>query len=662
MVALPHKIRIWCYMRLIWRRHFWIIFASDLTLLSLCYYGAYWLCYNGGMDASIRHQFAVTLIPMLGCKIVCFFSFDVYRGMWRYTGINDLTNIIKASASGSLLFIVYLAMFHQFSGVFKSVIVADAVCTVVAIGGLRLLVRLYFQRKHDFWEGIVFWRKAERSSRKALIVGTGSLAERLLRELGDSNAMNYRVVGFVHENTGQDGMKIHGVPIVGALADIPDLVTYYRIDDILIAVPDIENRKVEKVIEACAGLDVRIKVIPSLLERMNVSVAKNLRDIKLEDLLGRESVELDMKIVRREIEGKRVLVTGAGGSIGSELARQILVFNPKMLILLDNSETPLYNIELELAAVTTETMVVPCIADIRSLHGLERVFARYKPEFVYHAAAYKHVPMMELSPLAAVDNNTIGTYKVASVACKYHVKKFVLISTDKAVRPTSVMGATKRMAEMVVQSMNGNGTRFSVVRFGNVLGSNGSVVPLFEKQIAAGGPVTVTHPDVARYFMTIPEAVMFVLQSGAIGQGGELFLLDMGKQIKIIDLARNMIRLAGLIPDKDVQIKYVGMRPGEKLYEELLIEGEDVLDTSYDKIKICQGENGIDKKALNDAIESFILLSKDSDDGNAVLDIIKKVVPMYNPANGDTINSVGKPGLLKSGHQKVTIAHAEAGR
>ena len=646
----PPQKRIWYYMRLIWRRHFWIILASDISVLSLCYFGAYWLCYNGGMDTSVRHQFAVTLLPLLVCKIVCFFYFDVYRGMWRYTGINDLTNIIKASASGSFLFIAYLAIFHHFSGVFKSVIVADAVFTVVAIGGLRLLVRLYFQREHDFLEGIMFWRKTERSSRKALIVGTGSLAERLLRELGDTNTMNYRVVGFVHENVGQDGMKIHGVPIVGTLADIPDLITYYRIDDILIAVPDIESRKVETVVEACAGLDVRFKVIPSLMERINVSVAKNLRDIKLEDLLGRESVELDMKMVRREIEGKRVLVTGAGGSIGSELARQILGFNPKMLILLDNSETPLYNIELELAGMTTETVVVPCIADVCSLNGLERIFERHKPEFVYHAAAYKHVPMMELSPLAAVTNNTIGTYKVASVACKYHVKKFVMISTDKAVRPTSVMGATKRMAEMVVQSMNGNGTRFSVVRFGNVLGSNGSVVPLFEKQIASGGPVTVTHPDVSRDFMTIREAVMLVLQSGAIGQGGELFLLDMGKQIKIIDLARNMIRLAGLIPDKDVLIEYVGMRPGEKLYEELLIEGEDVLDTSYDKIKICQGENGIDKKALDEAIQTFILLSNDSEDQNSVLDVIQKIVPMYNPSNTDTIDSVGKPRLRKSGH------------
>lgn len=616
-------------MRLIWRRNFWLILTSDLALLCLCYYSAYWLCFSGGVDAAIRHKYAITLPSLLICKLVCFFIFDVYRGMWRYTGISDLVNIIKASVFGSCAFVVYLAVFHSLTGILKSVIMADAVFTVVAIGGLRLSVRLVYEREHDFAEGIMFWRRSEVSCRRALIVGTGTLAERLFRELGDTNTPNYRVAGFVHENAGHKGMKIHGVPIMGALADVPELVTYNRIDDILIAISDIENRQIETVVEACAGLDVRFKVIPSLMERIDASVAKNLRDIKLEDLLGRESVELDMKAVREALEGRTVLVTGAGGSIGSELARQILGFNPKSLILLDNSETPLYSIELELACRGAETVVVPCIADIRSFSGLERIFARYKPEIVYHAAAYKHVPMMELSPLAAADNNTIGTYKMASVACKYKVKKFVMISTDKAVRPTSVMGATKRMAEMVVQSMNGNGTCFSVVRFGNVLGSNGSVVPLFEKQIAAGGPVTVTHPDITRYFMTIPEAVMLVLQSGTIGQGGELFLLDMGKQVKIIDLARNMIRLAGLIPDRDIAIEYVGIRPGEKLYEELLIEGEDVIDTSLEKIKICQGENGIDKEALYSTIEDLIRIEEDSDSQDCILDIIERIVPRY---------------------------------
>ncbi len=617
-------------MRMIWRSHFWIILSCDLVLLSLCYYGAYWLCFNGGLDASVHHLFVVTLVPLLCCKLVCFSLLNVYRGMWRYTGISDLVNIIKASACGSFLFIVYLAMFNHFSDVFKSVIVADAVFTIVAIGGLRLFVRLYCQREYDFMASLAFKRKVERSYRKALIVGTGCLAERLLREVSDAESRCYKVLGFVDEGVGHDGMMIHGVPIVGTLEAIPDFVVYREIDDILIAVTDTENRMIKALVETCAGLDVRFKVIPSLQERMDANVAKNLRDIRLEDLLEREAVKLDMDLVRHDLQGKTVLVTGAGGSIGSELCRQILGFNPKQLILLDNSETPLYSIDLELNKAAADTQVVPCIGDVRSTVSLERVFGKYKPDIVYHAAAYKHVPMMELSPIDAAHNNVLGTFNAARMANEHHVTKFVMISTDKAVRPTSVMGATKRIAEMAVQSMNGNGTQFSVVRFGNVLGSNGSVVPLFEKQIASGGPVTVTHPEITRYFMTIPEAVMLVLQSGAIGQGGDLFLLDMGEQVKILDLAKNMIRLAGLVPEKDIPIEFVGIRSGEKLYEELLIEGEDVVDTSFEKIKICLGENGIDKAALSKAVKTLEHLVNGSGDDEAVLDIIRELVPRYS--------------------------------
>jgi len=452
-------------------------------------------------------------------------------------------------------------------------------------------------------------------------------------------------MGFVDEGVGHDGMMIHGVPIVGTLEAIPDFVVFREIDDILIAVSDTENRMIKALVETCAGLDVRFKVIPSLQERIEANVAENLRDIKLEDLLERESVKLDMEMVRQDLQGKTVLVTGAGGSIGSELSRQILGYHPQKLVLLDNSETPLYSIDLELNKQVSEhqleTVVVPCIGDVRSTISLERVFDRYRPDIVYHAAAYKHVPMMELSPIDAVHNNVLGTFNVATVANKHHASKFVMISTDKAVRPTSVMGATKRVAEMAVQSMNGNGTQFSVVRFGNVLGSNGSVVPLFEKQIASGGPVTVTHPEITRYFMTIPEAVMLVLQSGAIGQGGDLFLLDMGEQVKILDLAKNMIRLAGLVPEKDIAIEFVGIRSGEKLYEELLIEGEDVIDTSFEKIKICLGENGIDKAALTKAIKSFEQLVERSGDEDSVLDIIQRIVPKYTCAKAESKQAAG---------------------
>jgi FlaA1/EpsC-like NDP-sugar epimerase len=582
--------------------------------------------------------------------ILSFFFFDLYRGMWRYTGIIDLTNVIKGVTSGSLLFVGYLAGWYHFKGFSRSVILVDFVFSIVAIGALRLFVRLYYQRQPHFFHEIIFRHKAQRNLRKVLILGTGPLAERLLRELQGMIQPNHMIIGFIDADQGHKGMKIHGVPIMGSLDDIPDLVRYYEIDDILITLPETTGNKIKMLIETCSGQKVCFKVIPSLTDRINGAIADHLRDIKVEDLLEREPVKLDMTLVRNELEGKVVLVTGAGGSIGSELARQIMRFDPDTLILLDNAETPLYNIDMELSRDPGNTRVVPCIGDIRTFKGLDRIFRQYKPEIVYHAAAYKHVTMMELTPLDAANNNILGTYKLATVACRHNVEKFVMISTDKAVRPTSIMGATKRVAEMVVQSLNGCGTRFAVVRFGNVLGSNGSVVPLFEKQIATGGPVTVTDPEVTRYFMTIPEAAMLVLFAGSIGKGGELFLLDMGEPVKIVDLAKNMIRLAGLVPEKDIEIEFIGLRPGEKLYEELLIAGEDVIDSAYKKIKICRNVDNIDENELFAGIERFSLLVKDSCDQKAAVDILKKLVPSYS---GGTYEMLDKPDSKANHHYRV---------
>lgn len=641
-------------MRFFSKRNFWIIFLLDLLLLSLCYYMAYWLRFDGALTRPVQKMLVSTIFPLLGVKIACFVFFDLYSGMWRYVGIKDLTNVIKASISGSLLFVVYLAAFHHFSGISRGALLADAVLTIVFIGGVRLVIRLFYQRDQDFFDEIIFWRKAQKEATKVLIIGTGHLAESLLREVRDQRKLKYRVIGFVDESQKNKGMKIHGVPILGALENIPDLVKYHDIDHILIADAELKAKEIAEIIESCDGLGVHFKVIPSLSEMIVNTVAENLRDIKVEDLLERDQVSLDMQLVRAEIENQIVLITGAGGSIGSELARQIHAFNPKRIILLDNAETPLYQIDMELQSRGGETEVVPCIGDVRSRRGLDRIFHKYRPHYVYHAAAYKHVPMMELSPLDAVNNNIIGTFKLAGVACKHHVSKFVLISTDKAVRPTSVMGTTKRIAEMVVQSLNGNGTRFVVVRFGNVLGSNGSVVPLFQKQIASGGPVTVTHPEVTRFFMTIPEAVMLVLQAGSIGKGGELFLLDMGEPVKIHDLAKNLIRLAGLVPDRDITIEFIGLRPGEKLYEELLIDGEGILDTAYEKIKVCNNANGFDEKILYEAIEQFNLLLKDSRDNEAVVEVLKKLVPAFHRDTG--VHKLGAPGTNISAvaHKKLS--------
>ena len=618
-------------MRLLLRKNFWAIFLADMTLLILCYFYAYWLRFDGRIDRATQMLMVVTLVPLLLCKMSSFIFFDLYKGMWRYTSINDLVNVIKGAVAGSLLFVVYLAGRYHFLGISRSVILADLIFTIVAIGGLRLLIRLYFQRQPGLLvEELSFWRRSRADVRKVLIWGIDPCAERLLRELSGGHKTQYKVIGFVDESSVHKGMKIHGVPILGSLEDIPHLVVFYEIDDIFIAVPNMPGKKIKIIIETCAGLGVRFKAVPSLTERINGAIADHLRDIKVEDLLAREPVQHDMSVVRRELEGKTFLVTGAGGSIGSELARQIMVFHPETLVLLDNAETPLYNIEMELRRTPGSIKVIPCIGDIRSMKNLDRIFKQYKPDVVYHAAAYKHVPMMEIAPLDAIHNNILGTYKVATIACKYAVEKFVMISTDKAVKPSSIMGATKRVAEMIVQSMNGNGTRFAVVRFGNVLGSNGSVVPLFEKQIAEGGPVTITHPEVARYFMTIPEAVMLVLIAGAMSRGGELFLLDMGEPVKIVDLAKNMIQLAGLVPDKDIEIKFIGLRPGEKLHEELLIAGEDVVDTAYEKIKVCKNANNIDERILYEAVERFNVLVEDSYDHHAAVSILKRLIPAYH--------------------------------
>jgi FlaA1/EpsC-like NDP-sugar epimerase len=618
------------------KTNFWIILAADVVILACCYLGAGLIRFEGTVPPAARDQLLANLVPLVGAKLICFFSFDLYRGVWRYTGINDLINLITASFAGTLLNMAFLAFFASFEIVSRGVVLIDLLLTIVCIGGFRLAIRLYYQQNSTFMDELMFWRKAVKSRRKVLVVGTGPEAEKLMREMHENSGVLYKVVGFVETDHDHSGMKIHGIPVLGSLAAIPQLVSDHGIEDIFIAGNGLEPTDMRSLIEVLGASGVRFKKVPSLEERMTQGVFNSLRDIKLDDLMERDPVKVDMGVVRAEIEGRCVAVTGAGGSIGSELSRQILRYCPTKLILIDNAETPLYRIDMELNTQRPEgcaVELIPCIGDVRSRRSIERIFKAYKPQLVYHAAAYKHVPMMELAPVDAVNNNVIGTFKVASLACKYHAEKFVLISTDKAVKPTSVMGATKRVAELVVQGLSGNGTRFIVVRFGNVLGSNGSVVPLFQQQIASGGPVTVTHPEITRYFMTIPEAVMLVLQAGAMGKGGELFLLDMGRPVKIADLARNMIRLAGLVPEREIRIEYIGLRPGEKLYEELLIDGEGIVDTPYEKIKVCTTCSRIDEARLFEGIEHMSLLVKGSGDPKAALSILERLVPDFRRGN-----------------------------
>ncbi len=614
---------------IIMKKNFWVILLIDITLLVSSYYLAFYFRFEGSIPAAMLHLLKMTILPIIIIKISSFLFFDLYKGMWRYTGINDLLNIIKATVLSIGIFILYLVAVYSFLGISRSVIIADGLLTIFFIGGSRLSIRMFYQMVTDISRGGI--KKGKHNlEKRVLIVGTGPLAERISRELSNENNDRMIIAGFIDETGSNKGMKIHGIPILGPLKEINKTIQHLEIDDVFIALPGIKPESIREIIDACSGLRVGFKVIPSFAEIINGKVASQLRELQIDDLLNRDPVYLDMTCVSESINGKVVLVTGAGGSIGSELARQILSFSPSKLILLDNAETPLFNIEMELKDVYTQTEILPCIGDIRTTRGLERIFNQYKPEFVYHAAAYKHVPLMEIMPVDAVNNNILGTYKLATVAMKYGAKKFVMISTDKAVKPSSVMGVTKRIAEMIVQSLNGENTIFSVVRFGNVLGSNGSVVPIFEKQIKDGGPVRITHPDVTRYFMTIREASMLVLQAGAMSRGGELFLLDMGSPIKIVDLARSMIRLAGHVPDKDIQIVFTGLRPGEKLHEELLIYGEDIVNTVFDKIKVCNNSNGFDKNNLFSKVSRLECLVNDFSEIEDVMDIISDLVPAYS--------------------------------
>jgi FlaA1/EpsC-like NDP-sugar epimerase len=470
--------------------------------------------------------------------------------------------------------------------------------------------------------------KQLKDGRRVLIAGAGTSGAVILKEMQTSPYAEGYVVCFVDDDKNKVGKILNGVPIAGKREDIPGLVEKYKVDEIYIAMPSAPAKDRKEIIEICRETGCRVKILPGIYQLLNgeVSVGK-LREVEIEDLLGREPVRVNMDEILDYVRGKVVLVTGGGGSIGSELCRQIAGHQPKQLIVFDVYENNAYDLQQELKEKFPGLNLVVLIGSVRNTHRVESVFEKYRPEIVYHAAAHKHVPLMEDSPNEAIKNNVFGTYKTAKAADKYGTKRFVLISTDKAVNPTNIMGASKRMCEMVVQMMNAKSkTDFVAVRFGNVLGSNGSVIPLFKKQIEQGGPVTVTHPEIIRYFMTIPEAVSLVLQAGAYAKGGEIFVLDMGEPVKILDLAKNLIRLSGYEPDEDIPITFTGLRPGEKLYEELLMDEEGLQDTPNKLIHIG--------KPIAFDMEEFCVqldrLYKVANlDSEAIRGEVKKIVPTY---------------------------------
>jgi FlaA1/EpsC-like NDP-sugar epimerase len=502
----------------------------------------------------------------------------------------------------------------------EGVIMLDLFTTIMLLSGLRMLVRLYHEE---------FFSETRGSARRFLIIGAGNAGEALLREMLRRKDVQYEVVGFIDDNPAKVGMSIHGISVLGNVDQLPELCKKNDIDELAIAIPSASRKQLRRVVQVCQGTKLRFSTIPSLTDiasgKLRVS---QMRDVDINDLLGRDVVKLDLDEIETFLKDRVILVTGAGGSIGSEMCRQVCAFGPKLLLLVEQAENPLFFIEGELRRNFPGVKMNAIICDITDKMRVEQIFSDYRPEVVIHAAAHKHVPLMEGNPGEAVKNNVLGTRTVADAADAFLAATFVMISTDKAVNPTSIMGSTKRVAEMYIQDLNNtSSTRFVTVRFGNVLGSNGSVVPIFKQQIAVGGPVTVTHPEMRRYFMTIPEASQLVLQAAAMGEGGEIFVLDMGEPVKILDLARELITLSGFRPGEDIEIEFAGLRPGEKLFEELSIEGEDMLQTKHPKIAVWRNIPK-DRRTLRDSIERLIATAP-TQDHKKIVEAVRRLVPEF---------------------------------
>jgi FlaA1/EpsC-like NDP-sugar epimerase len=622
-------------------KNFFITIGIDVCLLALSLSLAHLVRFDFDIPPAHLTLFVKVLPLVLITKLVCFSFFDLYRGMWRYTSTTDLFNIIKAS-SISLLFIVSVILFspYRFLGFPRSVFLIDWCLTILFISGFRLFIRFFYEYESteelDRSAFASIWRmlrKKKSGSKSLLIIGAGDGGEKILREIRDNARLQYNVVGFLDDNPVKIGMKIHGIPVLGAIDEISTAAKTTRANEVLIAIPSANSKQMRRIVDICDSSGINFKTIPGIGELINGQVTINaIRDVAYSDLLGREVIRLEGERIGAHLKNKNVMVTGAGGSIGSELCRQICRFKPQKIILFERAESPLHAIELELKQAHKDIAVCPVLADIQDRRQLQKAFEANPPHIIFHAAAYKHVPMLEMQPWKAIDNNVIGTKNLVETAVKFNVARFVFVSTDKAVRPANVMGASKRVSEMLVQGQNGCGisdTKFMIVRFGNVVGSVGSVVPLFKKQIKAGGPVTVTHPDVTRFFMTIPEACQLILQAGAMGNGGEIFLLDMGTPIKIDDMARDLIRLSGLQADVDIQIEYIGLRPGEKLYEELITEGENILPTRHDKIMVLKGIQ-CNLEMLNGKIDELASLSVNQA-GDEIKSKLQQVIPEYYP-------------------------------
>lgn len=601
-----------------------LVFAASLML-------AFLFVSNMQFGEWFVRQYPKLLLCFIVIKIPVFVYFRQFQGWWRFVSISDLLAIVKASLVSTLILVVlwfgllsaeplrrHLQNFTTFS---QAIFILDMFATIVLLGGLRMAVRLYHEEFHT---------EQAIKLKRFLIIGAGNAGEALLRELHRMPIEQYDVIGFIDDDPAKKGVSIHGIPVLGRVDQLAQICKQQNIDEIAIAMPSATAKQLRKVVQICEGAKVHFQTVPSVTDiasgRYKVS---QIRTVDINDLLGREAVQLDLDIIKQYLQDKVILVTGAGGSIGSEMCRQVCHFNPKLLLLVEQAENALFFIERELRKSFPQVAMETLICDITDNVRVGQIFEHFKPDVVIHAAAHKHVPLMEINPGEAIKNNVVGTRTVADAADKYGTENFVMISTDKAVNPTSIMGSSKRVAEMYIQDLNRTSkTHFVTVRFGNVLGSNGSVVPIFKSQIAAGGPVTVTHPEMRRYFMTIPEASQLVLQAAAMGKGGEIFVLDMGEPVKIVDLAKELITLSGFRPGEDIEIIFTGTRPGEKLFEELSIKGEDMIPTRHSKIGIWGTNITISREQLHQMIGGLVSTA-DTQDYKQIVTAIKQLVPEF---------------------------------
>ena len=628
------------------RKNIWVLLLVDSLVIIFSIIGSYLLRFDFSIPKPMFQNIYYLIGVMLFSKISVNIVFRAYKGLWRYTSVRDLINIIKASSAGTVLSAALSLMVLGFVAVPRSIFIIDYILSTVGFISSRAIVRIYFNR---------FLTNKNKSNQvsnknktKIMLLGAGWSAEKIVRDILEHPSSPYRLVGLLDDDESKINTTIHGIPIFGKIETIHTFNIPF--DEIIICTPNASSSAMRKIVDHCKAVKKPYRTIPTMSELIDKKITLNaVRDVSIMDLLGRQEVNLNRSEISKYIFGKKVLVTGAGGSIGSELVKQCLGFDPDLLILLDQSENNLFHVENMCSKYLNNVGIQPILADIRDKKITNTIFNSFRPNVVLHAAAHKHVPMQEQNPWEAVQTNIQGTINLVDASENYDIERFVLVSTDKAVNPTNVMGATKRVAEQVIQARSiDSKVKYMAVRFGNVIGSSGSVIPTFQEQINIGGPLTITDPNIKRYFMSIPEAAQLILQAGSIGEGGEIFVLDMGEPVLIKDIAIELIKLSGFTPDVDIPIEYIGLRPGEKMFEELITKGENITDSPHEKIMILKNEL---RHGWNQTLAESEKIVSSSKLYNA--DLIKKslikVVPEYSPdiTQNDTFD------LIKKKNQKI---------